>query len=245
MDEVTYRGELTMSSRGLDVRRCQEWLSLHGFGLKVDGRFGAATRFAVKEFQRKCNLSATGTVNRTTFDELVAPLSRSMEQSGRGGSLRSKILYYSRRHLREKPREIGGQNSGPWVRFYMNGEEGPDWPWCAGFVSCIVEQACEELEVNLPITPSVSCDYLAATAKENGRFIPGSDSSALSTVRPGDVFLSRRTRTDWNHVGIVVRIGEAVMLTIEGNTNDSGDREGYEVCQRIRNFRKKDFISMG
>jgi hypothetical protein len=30
--------------------------------------------------------------------------------------------------------------------------------------------------------------------------------------------------------------------TVEGNTNDEGSADGYEVCQRMRSLTKKDFI---
>ncbi len=42
--------------------------------------------------------------------------------------------------------------------------------------------------------------------------------------------------------GIVLRAAEEVFETIEGNTNDEGSREGYEVCQRVRGYPGKDFI---
>jgi hypothetical protein len=62
-------------------------------------------------------------------------------------------------------------------------------------------------------------------------------------IRPGSLFLNRRTSTDWDHTGIVVKsVGEEVFLTIEGNTNDDGSREGYQVCQRVRGYEEKDFI---
>ncbi|MFK8029816.1 MAG: peptidoglycan-binding protein [Gammaproteobacteria bacterium] len=244
MDETTYPGLIKIGSRGQAVRRCQEWLSLRGLGLMVDGHFGQATKFAVEVFQRKHALPINGRINRATFDSLISPLIYTMMQSGTSGSLRRKILYYAKRHLRQHPREIGGQNRGPWVRFYMDGNEGPTWPWCAGFVSLVMEQACEELEIDMPITPSVSCDYLAGSAKRNNRFVDTRRGDSLDGVRAGDLFLSRRTSTDWVHVGIVKKLNEFVMLTIEGNTNDSGDREGYEVCQRIRSFKDKDFILM-
>jgi hypothetical protein len=32
--------------------------------------------------------------------------------------------------------------------------------------------------------------------------------------------------------------------TIEGNTNDDGNREGFEVCARSRGFAKKDVICL-
>jgi hypothetical protein len=44
------------------------------------------------------------------------------------------------------------------------------------------------------------------------------------------------------HTGIVLEANNDFYHTIEGNTNDEGSREGYEVCKRIRGYKKKDFI---
>jgi len=61
-------------------------------------------------------------------------------------------------------------------------------------------------------------------------------------IPPGSLFLVRRTDTDWTHVGIVEATHELLFQTIEGNTNDEGEREGYEVCTRSRGYSNKDFI---
>jgi hypothetical protein len=45
------------------------------------------------------------------------------------------------------------------------------------------------------------------------------------------------------HTGFVERIDGLSIHTIEGNTNDTGSREGYEVCRRIRKINTmKGFI---
>ena len=45
------------------------------------------------------------------------------------------------------------------------------------------------------------------------------------------------------HTGFVERIDGTSIHTIEGNTNDTGSREGYEVCRRIRKINTiKGFI---
>ncbi len=235
----TYR----TGSRGRDVRRIQEWLSLRGFGLVVDGDFGAATEFAVSEFQDKVGMATSGVVSAATFEALTDPMWDAVDEGSPRGSLRSRIVYFAKRHLKQHPREIGGQNKGPWVRLYMNGQEGAEWPWCAGFACFVLAQACESLEVEMPIAPSPSCDLLAASAETRGLFLRGVPSN-LDRVNRGDFFLARRTSDDWTHVGIVIKTHPSVMLTIEGNTNDDGGREGYEVCRRIRSYAKKDFISM-
>jgi len=44
------------------------------------------------------------------------------------------------------------------------------------------------------------------------------------------------------HTGIVVAAHADSIETIEGNINNEGSREGYEVCRRFRGYGKKDFI---
>jgi len=240
--ELEYTPGLRRGRRGKAVRRIQEWLSLQGFGLVTDGVFGPATEFALQVFQRRSHLPITGRMNRGTFAALTEPLARTLEGSSTGGTLRTKLRYYARTHLRQAPREIGGQNKGPWVRAYMDGREGRQYPWCAGFVCTLLAQACDELGRTLPIVPSVSVDRLAGSAKDTGRFLVGRDDRPRATLRAGDIFLVRRNAKDWTHTGVVMRVHDEVMLTVEGNTNDDGSREGYEVCQRVRNYRRKDFI---
>jgi hypothetical protein len=89
---------------------------------------------------------------------------------------------------------------------------------------------------------SVSCDILAANAKEKGIFLNESEIEDKAQITKGSFFLNRRTPTDWVHTGIVMRTEDEVFHTIEGNTNDEGSREGYEVCKRIRGYKKKDFV---
>ena len=124
----------------------------------------------------------------------------------------------------------------------MDGNGGPEWPWCAGFVSFIVKQACRTLDVARSSETSVSCDVLAGQATQKEIFVSEPKAKDRSLLTPGSLFLVRRTETDWTHTGIVLKADNDVFYTIEGNTNDDGSREGYEVCRRIRGYAKKDFI---
>jgi hypothetical protein len=83
------------------------------------------------------------------------------------------------------------------------------------------------------INTSFSYDTLAAQAKAVGRFI----AEGADRPEPGDIFLIRRTPTDWKHGGIVVEIRPDSFTTIEGNSKNS-------VTERLRSFRDTDFISM-
>lgn len=243
MDETTLDRNKKRGSRGKRVRIIQEWLSLHGLHVQIDGRFGPATEEAVRRFQRKKRHRATGVVDKKTYKELISPIVRATKEiEPRNRRLGRLVVAYAKQHLKEEPREIGGQNRGPWVRLYMKGREGTDQPWCAGFVSYVLRQACESAGVPVPIRPSASCDVLASRARKKGLFVEGSSLESVSDLGPGFIFLNRRTANDWNHTGFVASWGDEVLQTIEGNTNDDGSREGYEVCARFRDCEKKDFI---
>lgn len=243
MSDLVLDKDYKKGMKGKKVRLIQEWLCLHGYHIAIDGDFGDATDTAVRQFQKEKKLKVDGIVEGKTFDKLVLPMSEALEEISPGKKgLGQMVVAYAEKHLEQHPLEVGGQNRGPWVRLYMQGNEGSDWPWCAGFVSFILKQACKSLNVALPIQTSFSCDSLAFSAKERGLFLKESEAKDKNTIVSGSLFLERRTPTDWVHTGIVLSAENNIFHTIEGNTNDDGDREGYEVCRRIRNYENKDFI---
>jgi hypothetical protein len=243
MSDLVLDKDYKRGMKGKKVKLIQEWLCLHGYHIVIDGDFGDATDAAVRLFQKERKLKPDGIVGDKTFEKLVLPMTKALEEISPGNKgLGQMVVAYAEKHLEQHPREVGGQNKGPWVRLYMQGNEGGDWPWCAGFASFVLKQACKSLNVSPPIQTSFSCDSLVASAKERGVFLKESDPMQKDAVAPGSLFLVRRTSTDWVHTGIVLSVEDNIFQTIEGNTNDDGDREGYEVCQRIRNYESKDFI---
>lgn len=223
----------------------QEWLCLHNHHVVVDGTFGPATQAALREFQRDKRVTVTGTVTRATFAALVAPIQQALAPLRcPPARIGTAVVRHAKVHLARHPREVGGANRGPWVRLYMGGKDGDSWLWCAGFVCFVVGQASRTLGIAMPFAGSFSCDVLARQGKDAGRFVAERDAkSDPKRIRPGTVFLSRSAPSDWTHTGIVTRVDDdEAFSTIEGNTNDDGSREGYEVCARKRGFRNKDFL---
>jgi CHAP domain len=197
--------------------------------------------WAVTLFEESVGLDPTGEVDEATFSRLVQPTVTVLEQRLTASlSVEPAVLDYAAAHLDVHSLEVGGQNKGPWVRLYMGGHEGTPWPWCAGFVTFVLSQAVESLNATMPIAGSVSCDTLAAQAREAGLLLP--EEEAQGSLRPGSIFLIRRTATDWTHTGFVTDVHDGVFDTIEGNTNDDGSREGFEVCARSRGLASTDFI---
>lgn len=228
---------------GVRAKEIQEWLCLNGLKVQIDGDFGGATEAAVKRFQAGKGLPVTGVVDRRTFELLVAPITAALKPiASNGRGLGDLTVAYAQQHLKQHPMEVGGQNRGPWVRLYMDGHEGAEWAWCAGFAFYCLKQACDTLSVPLPLPATPSCDVLAMSAKNLGLLLTQPSHPQRSRIRPGSFFLVRRTPTDWTHTGIVVSAEPEVFHTIEGNTNDSGSREGFEVCARVRAYVNKDFV---
>jgi hypothetical protein len=245
-DEVQYPGEIRRNGRGKHVRTVQEWLSYHRFATAIDGAFGPATEVAVRDFQTARGLRPTGVVDARTHAALVRPLLEVLQPiESAGRSFPELVLAYARQHVARRPIELGSENAGPWVRLYMEGRDGATWPWCAGFVTFLMKQAARYSGSPMPVPGSPSCDTLAAQAKETGRFVRERELARAGRPAVACVFLVRRTPTDWVHTGLVTRFEDRVIRTIEGNTNDSGSREGFEAVERARGYAAKDYIALG
>lgn len=225
------------------VQLAQEWLCLNGCSVAVDGDFGAGTELAVSTFQKKAKLPPTGQVDQPTWDALVAPMRAALQPVTAGSkSLRQLVVVYAQQHLAQHPLEVGGENCGPWVRLYMNGQQGAAWPWCAGFATFVLKQASDTLGVPAPLPRIFGCDSLAGLAQTKGIFLQTKSPADFAKVEAGTLFLVRKSPFHWQHIGIVAQVQGEAMATIEGNTNDDGVPEGYEVCHRSRGMKDRDFL---
>lgn len=240
------RAELDIPARpvvpgdvGTDARRVQEWLSLHGIRLAIDGDFGPATRRGVERYQEQTNLAVSGEVDAETFESLVSPMKEVCRRDvSNACTLTEGVVVRAAAHVAVHPVEVGGANKGPWVRMYMKGGTGP---WCAGFVTFALHQAAEFLDIELPFAGSFSCDNLAEQARSAGRFVAEQDVRP-DDLLPGSIFLVRKSARDWTHTGVVAQALPDSFDTLEGNTDDAGGREGIEACAHTRGYAKKDFI---
>lgn len=243
--ELVLPRSLDPGDRGSDARRLQEWLVLHGFTVEVDGIYGLITSEALAQFQQTNFLPTTGLADEATWQELTRPLRDATAASlNFSSSFVDAVSHFAQQHLKQHPREVGGRNQGPWVRTYMNGKDGPSSLWCAGFVCFLMLQAAEALQIEAPLRRTGSCDNLAMQAKSQGTFVSGAEVERDGRFEEmnGSIFLIRKTRNDWIHTGLVVDANRMGFLTVEGNTNDDGAREGYEVCSRMRGYGSADFI---
>lgn len=127
-----------------------------------------------------------------------------------------------------------GSNWGPHVKKYLN-SVGINFPasWCMAFVYWVINEACKKhgIENKWPKTGGV-LKFFQGCPKEK----------IVKDPKPGDVFIMDYGK-GLGHTGIVWKLDKTFVYTIEGNTNDSGSREGIEVCLRQRPISKiKAFI---
>lgn len=127
-----------------------------------------------------------------------------------------------------------GSNWGPHVKKYLN-SVGITFPasWCMAFVYWCLNEACkiQGIENTYPKTGGV-LKFLQLVDK----------SKIVKDPQPGDIFIMDYGK-GLGHTGIVLKSDGTFIYTIEGNTNDSGSREGIEVCYKQRPITKiKAFI---
>lgn len=248
--EIAYPRELKQGSIDMhgakDVRRLQEWLGFHGFGTDIDGDYGAATQASLDAFRRARHIEATDGLDEISWASLVDPLLKATSFRSTKTSLGDVIVETADAHLKQKPREIGGDNRGPWVRLYCKGLDGEQFPWCQGFASSIWEQGARSLGVETPYplydgqTFSLYVPWVVGRSQAHNRFVRGGPGAA-SRVPVGSMFFVR-SGPSYSHVGIVTGItSEETFYTIEGNTNDDGSANGYKVAARSRRFATCDF----
>lgn len=116
-----------------------------------------------------------------------------------------------------------GSNWGKHVQNYL-ASVGINFPaaWCMAFVYYCVNEACKEMKINNPIikTGGVMVQWAR---------IPNDMKS--KTPRVGDIFIMNFGKGK-GHTGFVSKVEGNIIHTIEGNSNDEGSREGFEVCRK-------------
>jgi hypothetical protein len=134
-------------------------------------------------------------------------------------------------------------NSGPEVNQYLKSVGlNSGYPWCMAYVYWCYKQAAAQLGVpNFLIrTGGVLHQWNEQQPKRKIVLDKVLKNSAI--IKPGAVFIMDYGKGT-GHTGLVERIHGGFVETIEGNTNDEGSREGYEVCRRTRKLASiKGFI---
>lgn len=126
----------------------------------------------------------------------------------------------------EHPR---GSNWGEPVKTYLK-SVGITFPasWCMAFVYWCFREAIKSFVLNPSIRNTAVRTGGVLTAW-NKSFVD--QKSQIPSI--GSVFIMDFGK-GLGHTGFVEKFDDKYIYTIEGNTNDTGSREGYEVCRRKR-----------
>ena len=112
--------------------------------------------------------------------------------------------------------------------------------WCSYAVELIWKEAMPEKFDELDKLCNASAVKTYSNFKKSENFI------CDHIPEPGAIVIWQHYKNglaEWmGHAGIVASVGEKTIITIEGNTNSKGGREGIEVAEKIRNL---DFETEG
>lgn len=121
--------------------------------------------------------------------------------------------------VQEIPR---GSNAGPAVEKYLKSVGlGKGYAWCEAFVYWCYNEASKDLGVVNPLKKTAGVlDQLNSSKKY-----------VVKTPQKGDLFIMDFGKGQ-GHIGFVDESQLTTIQTVEGNSNDDGSRDGYEVCQK-------------
>ena len=134
--------------------------------------------------------------------------------------------------------EIDGTNCGPRVDEYkaatwLDPEKG--WPWCAAFICWLVREAIEGEEIKFKRPRTAGAWDFENWAKQ--QVANGIDlrKPTNEDIKAGDIVVF-----SFSHIGLAVKDidSSGYVVTIEGNTNGAGSREGGSVLEKKRHVSK-------
>ena len=223
------------------VRPLQLRLNELGCGdLTGTGFFGNNTKEAVKVFQARFTdndgrpLEIDGEVGAITWAALFGAETVSTQEIA-PTKLMAKALKIavSQIGVREKPL---GSNRGKEVEEYLKSVGlGGGNPWCMAFLYFCFEQAAKQAKVKNPLvkTGHVLTHWIEAGRHNTPRITNLQAINNPALIQPGMIFIiDTGSPGGAGHTGIVEKVIGGKLITIEGNTNDGGVREGIGVFRR-------------
>lgn len=136
-------------------------------------------------------------------------------------------------------------NRGPMVDKYLAAVGlKPGYPWCQAFVNYCYEEAAKRLGLPEPVVNTGGVLDCWNRTKPDLKIPVAMLRKVPELLLPGDHFIMKIGTKGAGHTGIVVSANRGVMTTIEGNTNDEGSREGYEVAIRTRSVNMKELVGI-
>jgi hypothetical protein len=226
------------------VKRIQHRLNSVGCGpIAEDGVFDkAGTERAVKLFQSRFPdvmgrpLEVDGKIGSLTWGALFGA-STVPSSSVAPSALTKAAIDFAITQIGVMEHPIGS-NRGPEVDGYLRAvgldPEGGSFAWCVAFTHFCYKKAADSLGLQNPHikTAGVLDHWNRAGAK--ARVVRVTNAKAVADpglVKPGSLFIIDLGQ-GMGHSGMVIESANGSLVTIEGNTNDNGSRNGIGVFRR-------------
>lgn len=131
-----------------------------------------------------------------------------------------------------------GSNWGKYVKAYLASVD-IDYPasWCAAFVYYRISSAAKELGITSKFIKTASCQAIYQWAAKNNHI--------LTVPKDGCVFLQWHAELHrYAHTGFVKSYDPVTkkFISIEGNSNSDGSREGYCVASNSRKITPGKYV---
>jgi hypothetical protein len=206
--------------------------------IDVDGDFGTRTKTAVKLFQartvdaNRVPLKVDGVIGAITWAALFGAETVPVIPKASAPLLACALeVAATQIGVREVPKN---SNRGPQVDKYLRAAgldpEDGCFPWCCAFTYWCFGQAADSLGRANPVVRTAGCldHWRRAGLKGIPRLLRADAVANPALVKPGMVFIM-----DFGggkgHTGLVEKVEGGKLVTIEGNTDGSGTREGGGV----------------
>jgi|TARA_R110000765_G_scaffold14881_1_gene43090 hypothetical protein len=189
----------------------------------------------VKAVQKLLDVSTDGVDGPVTWNAILAELS-TKETVVSGDSIPYKMVSLARGEIGVS--EVDGTNCGPKVDEYkaatwLDADKG--WPWCAAFICWLVREGRlgEDIKFSRPQTAG-AWDFENWAKKEAAHGID-LRKPTNEDIKAGDIVIFT-----FSHIGLAVKDIDpsGYVVTIEGNTNGAGSREGGSVLEKKRHVSK-------
>lgn len=142
-------------------------------------------------------------------------------------TLKDRTLFVAASQVGKMEQPIGS-NWGPDIKMYLLsvGINFPA-PWCMAFVYWCTAHAAELLSVQNPL--------IRTGGVMNQWYNMPASMKIMAPQQPqaGDIFIMEFAHGN-GHTGFVESVADGFIHTIEGNSNEDGSREGFEVCRHVR-----------
>tara|TARA_R100001163_G_scaffold60229_1_gene49355 strand:+ start:98 stop:718 length:621 start_codon:yes stop_codon:yes gene_type:complete len=189
----------------------------------------------VKAVQKLLGVSADGADGPVTWNAILAKLSTKNPVAS-GGSVVEKMVRLAREEIGVS--EVDGSNCGPRVDEYkaatwLDADKG--WPWCAAFICWLVREAIEEEDVKFKRPRTAGAWDFENWAKQQSTNGVELRKPTNEDIKAGDIVVFT-----FSHIGLAVKDADSsgYVVTIEGNTNGAGSREGGSVLEKKRHVSK-------